>query len=72
MSIPDFIDRCAAFEARTGRSRTWLSKVLFEDTYRIRNLANGSSDVGVRRLERALAALADLEASTPTAPEMAG
>jgi hypothetical protein len=53
MNITDFIASADAFCSRFGVSRVWLSKRLFGDTYRIDKLADGSVDVGVRRLERA-------------------
>lgn len=62
MTITDFIKSADAFCDRFGVSRVWLSKRLFGDTYRIGRLADGSVDVGVRRLERAAADLADLTA----------
>ena len=61
MSIPDFIARCDTFCEARGVSRVWLSKRLFADTYRIEQLASGDTDVGVKRLERAVEDLADLE-----------
>ena len=63
MSIPDFISRCDRYCSDAGVSRVWLSKRLFADTFRIDQLAAGSSDVGVMRLERAAASLAVLEAA---------
>lgn len=50
-------------------SRTWLSKKLFADTFRIQQLADGASDVGVRRLERAVADLATLETANDNHPQ---
>jgi hypothetical protein len=44
------------------RTRVWLSKRLFQDTYRLRDLAEGTSDVGVKRLEQASDQLAQMEA----------
>lgn len=61
MSISDFIARCDAYCAATGVSRVWLSKRLFQDTYRLDHLAEGKTDVGVKRLERAADDLAGLE-----------
>lgn len=61
MSIPEFITRCDAYQKAAEVSRVWLSKRLFNDTYRLDSLASGESDVGVQRLERAVADLADLE-----------
>lgn len=60
MTIADFIKSTDAFCARFSVSRVWLSKRLFGDTYRIERLADGSVDVGVRRLERAVRDLAEL------------
>lgn len=61
MSIPDFIERCDAYQLRADVSRVWLSKRLFNDTYRLDDLAAGKSDIGVQRLERAEIDLAALE-----------
>lgn len=61
MSIPEFIARCDAFCEAAGVSQTWLSKRLFADTFRLRDLAAGETDVGVRRLERAVKALEALD-----------
>lgn len=62
MSITEFIVRCDRYCKRASVSRVWLSKRLFSDTFRLDQLAEGKSDVGVRRLERAVADLASLEA----------
>jgi len=61
MSIHDFIKRCDAFCDATGQSRTWLSKKLFSDTFKIENLAAGAVDIGVRRLGKACVDLESLE-----------
>lgn len=61
MSIPDFITRCDAYQVAANVSRVWLSKRLFNDTYRLDHLAAGESDIGVQRLERAVEDLAKLE-----------
>lgn len=72
MSIADFISRCDRYCQRAGVSRVWLSKRLFSDTFRIEQLAQGQSDVGVRRLERAVGDLTVLEAANDdTATEQA-
>ena len=42
-------------------TRRWLSKRLFQDTFRLENLAAGESDVGVKRLDRAVEDLIALE-----------
>jgi len=63
MSITEFIVRCDRYCKRASVSRVWLSKRLFSDTFRLDQLAEGKSDVGVRRLERAVADLASLEAA---------
>lgn len=60
MTIPEFISRCDAYCAEAGVSRVWLSKRLFSDTFRLDQLEAGVSDVGVRRLARAVADLAAL------------
>jgi hypothetical protein len=65
MSIQPFIDRCTAFCESREVSQVWLSKKLFGDTYRIKNLAEGTSDVGVMRLQRADVELTELEAQMP-------
>lgn len=62
MTIPEFIRRCDAYCQEAGVSRVWLSKRLFSDTYRLDALAKGTSDVGVKRLARAAAALDALKA----------
>lgn len=62
MTIPDFIARCDRYCEQAQVSRTWLSKRLFNDTYRLRDLDAGATDVGVKRLEKALADLRALEA----------
>jgi hypothetical protein len=62
MSIPEFIARCDAYCKSAGVSRRWLSKRLFTDTFRLEQLAGGSSDVGVNRLARAIEELARIEA----------
>lgn len=72
MSISDFIARCDRYCAAADVSRVWLSKRLFTDTNRLSDLASGTSDVGVKRLERAVADLAALEAANDaTAQERA-
>jgi hypothetical protein len=70
MSISEFIARCDQYQEAAGVSRVWLSKRLFQDTYRLDDLARGGTDVGVKRLERAAADLEELERSLP--PEHAG
>lgn len=67
MTIPEFIEHCDAYCATAQVSRTWLSKRLLKDTFRLEHLAAGTVDIGVRRLERAVADLAELQASRPTA-----
>jgi hypothetical protein len=61
MSIPEFIQRCNAFCEAAKVSQTWLSKRLFADTFRLRDLASGKTDIGVRRLDRAIGDLGVLE-----------
>lgn len=68
MSIPEFIARCDRYCAAADRRRVWLSKRLFGDTTRLDDLAGGGSDVGVMRLERAMADLAALEAALAASP----
>ena len=53
MTIADFITRCDLYCQDRGVSRVWLSKRLFSDTFKLDQLAAGSADVGVRRLEKA-------------------
>lgn len=65
MTISDFLSLCDDFCRRKGVSRTWLSKRLFSDTYRLQNLAAGESDVGVRRMAQAVADLQSMDAATP-------
>jgi hypothetical protein len=62
MSITAFIERCDRYQEAAGVTRVWLSKRLFQDTYRLRDLAEGTSDVGVKRLEQASDQLAQMEA----------
>ncbi len=61
MTIPEFIDRCDRYCEAAGVSRVWLSKRLFADTNRLADLADGGSDVGVKRLAKASADLNVLE-----------
>ena len=63
MTITNFIARCDAYCEAAGVSRVWLSKRLFNDTFRLGQLAAGTSDVGVMRLERAERDLAALAAA---------
>lgn len=65
MTISDFLSLCDDFCRRKGVSRTWLSKKLFSDTYRLQSLDAGGSDVGVRRLEQAVAALERMDRDAP-------
>lgn len=67
MLISEFIARCDLYCRKAEVSRVWLSKRLFSDTYRIDNLAAGKCDVGVKRLERAVCDLSDLEVSRKAA-----
>ena len=71
MSIPDFIARCDAYCEARGVTRVWLSKRLFADTYRLKELAEGNADVGVKRLERAVADLEEMEKSPAASDEAA-
>lgn len=61
MTISDFIERCDRYCAAAEVSRVWLSKRLLSDTFRLRDLADGKVDIGVKRLERAVADLEELE-----------
>lgn len=71
MTIPEFIARCDLYCANASVSRTWLSKRLFADTFRIQSLAEGKSDVGVNRLARAVTDLdaMDTVPANDTAPQ---
>ena len=69
MTIAEFIKRCDHYCGAADVSRVWLSKRLFADTFRLQSLADGKSDVGVRRLERAVADLAALETANDTSPQ---
>ncbi|HWW11290.1 MAG TPA: hypothetical protein VN018_02155 [Brevundimonas sp.] len=60
MTIAAFIIQCDDYCRDRGVSRVWLSKRLFSDTFKLDQLADGSADVGVRRLEKAAADLAVL------------
>lgn len=62
MSISEFIERCDRYQEAADVTRVWLSKRLFQDTYRLQELAEGRTDIGVKRLERAAEDLAVLEA----------
>lgn len=64
MSIQTFISRCDRFCVRANVSRTWLSKRLLKDTFRLDLLARGEVDIGVKRMARALEDLKTLERST--------
>ena len=63
MNIAAFIARCDAYCQMAGVSRTWLSKRLLKDTFRLQQLADGGVDIGVKRLERAVSDLSALERS---------
>jgi hypothetical protein len=65
MSIQSFIARCDRYCEAAQVSRTWLSKRLLKDTFRLDLLAAGQVDIGVKRMERALADLRELERTTP-------
>lgn len=69
MNIPDFIARCDRYCETAGVSRTWLSKRLFSDTFRLDQLARNETDVGVKRLARAVGALAALEAANDSSEQ---
>jgi hypothetical protein len=71
MTIPDFIARCDAYCGRAKVTRTWLSKRLLNDTYRLDQLANDEVDIGVKRLERALGDLTALERVASSGPQLA-
>ena len=50
MTIETFIARCDAYCEAAGRTRAWLSKLLFGKGTKLDELASGKCDVGVRRL----------------------
>jgi hypothetical protein len=60
-SIPAFIQRCDRYCEAAHVTRTWLSKRLLKDTFRLQQLAEGHVDIGVKRLERASRDLTALE-----------
>lgn len=60
--LQTFLDRCESFASERGWRRSTLSTRLFNDGGRLDQMVNGS-DIGVRRLERAIADLAALEKS---------
>lgn len=64
MSIQIFIARCDRYCETANVSRTWLSKRLLKDTFRLDLLAKGEVDIGVKRMERALGDLRNLERTT--------
>lgn len=66
--IDTFLQRCDAYAARRGISRSRLSTLLFNDGKRLDALAAGS-DVGVLTLERVEGLLSDMEAKLPEAAE---
>jgi hypothetical protein len=59
--VSSFLSRCDAACSILGLKRSTLSTKLFMDGKRLDELASGKSDVGIRRLQRALADLAALE-----------
>jgi hypothetical protein len=61
MTLTDFIARCDAYCRKAGVSRVWLSKALLANTYHLDRLARGEGDIGVRRMNKVLEALAALE-----------
>lgn len=71
MTIPEFITACDLFCSKHGKTRVWLSKRLFSDTNRIDVLAGdeAQTDVGVRRLEKAVNELAALDQHLSTASQ---
>lgn len=61
MTLSEFTTRCDRYCQAAGVTRTWLSKRLFSDTDRLKDIAADTTDVGVKRLERASRELAALE-----------
>lgn len=59
--ITTFLTRCDAVADQHKMARSTLSTRLFNDGKRLKQLAGGESDVGVRRLAAAEKALAELE-----------
>jgi hypothetical protein len=60
-NLHDFIERCAVLSLESGKSLEWISRKILFDGSRLRQLSDGTSDIGVKRLDRALNDLAALE-----------
>ena len=58
--IDQFLSRCEALAAFRGWKRSTLSTQLFNDGKRLAQLAEGHSDIGVRRLAEAETVLTSL------------
>lgn len=65
-----FVQRCETYRARRGISRSYLSRLLFNDGKTLEGLRTGAADVTVRRLDRAATVLGELERAL-AAPQIA-
>jgi hypothetical protein len=61
MDIRAFFERCDSYLAATGRTEVWLSKKLFANTNKLKELRSRDCDVGYYRLEQADEILTALE-----------
>lgn len=61
VDISSLVRRADAYAKATGRSSGGVSKSIFEDTRTLDLLRGGHRDITVARLERADAALTELE-----------
>lgn len=66
-----FLNRCGCVADRLKISRSRLSTLLLSDGKRLDQLASGESDIGIQRLSRAEALLAEMEGQAPTASALA-
>ena len=67
MTLDDFIARCDALAKRLDITRSALSNRLLFDSRRLDAIAKDGKDIGVRRMETALADLARMEAEADAA-----
>lgn len=70
--VPIFITRCEQAARRRGVSRVRLSHLLFDDGKVLDRLASGRGSVTLRRFERALDRLAQIEAEFGLGSEYPG
>lgn len=56
-----FIERCDAYAERRGISRSYMSRLLFDDGKVLDAIAKGTADITHRRLQRARATLGEFE-----------